>query len=1032
MPYSYSNNPLYISEGQTVRFRYQAPSSWNTTETVVIRIGLLEQYWFITTIPEDFAPDPYSFNSINDAEPNTLYVYGDGTRPAEAPIIVSGLTPGTQASVSLSGNLLSDINNFAFRVKRNGESVYGAWFIPGGGGDAVENGDTFQIRLISSNLTARENFVYLYIGSAIEKWSITTRYRPLNAPTPFPDFDDLTNISPGSIVYSNILRIQGLSDPAIINVDSGALIGISSLNAFTTNAAGYNVLSGITFVNSSTNPTITNGQYLQLQLTTTNLEQVNAATAISIGERSNGSLWNVETGINLATLPDPFSFTDVNDALENALIGSESKPVLGITGLPAGVEVDVILLATTGTEPRIKINNGSIGLFPTKVKNGDTIILYNRSSATYSGNVTTSIKVGSRTIPTWTVLTNSGPDTNASFTPPQNLINRKQSTLVSSSLIAVNGINRPIEISATNGALISLNFDTAIAGPRTFNPDVHTVFQLYITTGAGLDQTVSTVVTVGTGTTNNPFTWTTKTYAVVPPPKSSLGRWYSKKTDKLDGYSIGTVIPIPKESIADYGDLSGDLDSRVPGFLPCDGSSYSVLLYPDLWWVIGNTYGGSGAYNTTTKQYSGTFNVPDYRNRKLTGMGVVDGTKGSSSFVPVSTPSKGIYDQGAEGGYWYVDKVDTSGPLPYEQIIGTVGASTGTTSPFFTFGTPKTDIGTVTAEVDFTVSGSVTALVGPLLDTLVNVPAHSHYYATAVTAGSTGDALIPWKVRGLMGMLGGQTPTTPGVGVLGLNAGPIGGIDGGWVDDSSNTAGPFQEAVVTSYLQAMTASGGSLFISEYAALVQADPSRTPLRNVIRAMINNITTASYAGGFGPDGSASDQEKTTFDINTWYLSAYDSFADSYLIDTGAVIYPGVDWNNPVNQYPAETTGTTGGTVGTVMIDTNSTTAKIESYTSPDGGSVVTHSHYITTTVVTDATTDYSYGNTAGGGTKNGLGGASGSLNITFDQSEVNNVLNTGTFTLNETIKKPTPTVIFSPNRQVPLLPAFHKVRYIIKAY
>lgn len=210
--------------------------------------------------------------------------------------------------MSFSGNMTANINNFAFRVKKNGQSVYGAWFIPGSSGETVENGDEFQIRLLSSNFPSIENFVYLSIGSAIEKWSITTRYRPLNAPTPFPDFNDLYNIFPGSVSYSNILIVQGLSDPAIVNVDSGALIGISSSNTFTTNAAGYNVLSGITFVNSSTNPTITNGQYLQLKLTTPNLEQVNTATAISIGERNNGSLWNVETGINLGYSSRSFFF----------------------------------------------------------------------------------------------------------------------------------------------------------------------------------------------------------------------------------------------------------------------------------------------------------------------------------------------------------------------------------------------------------------------------------------------------------------------------------------------------------------------------------------------------------------------------------------------------------------------------------------------------------------------------------------------------------------------------------------------------
>ncbi len=48
------------------------------------------------------------------------------------------------------------------------------------------------------------------------------------------------------------------------------------------------------------------------------------------------------------------------------------------------------------------------------------------------------------------------------------------------------------------------------------------------------------------------------------------------------------------------------------GWLPCDGSLYAMLLYPDLAKVLGNTYGGDGAT---------MFAVPDFRGRVPIGVG---------------------------------------------------------------------------------------------------------------------------------------------------------------------------------------------------------------------------------------------------------------------------------------------------------------------------------------------------------------------------------------------------------------------------
>lgn len=54
------------------------------------------------------------------------------------------------------------------------------------------------------------------------------------------------------------------------------------------------------------------------------------------------------------------------------------------------------------------------------------------------------------------------------------------------------------------------------------------------------------------------------------------------------------------------------------GWLPCDGTSYRKLDYPDLALAIGNNYGGTGGFH-------GNFNVPDLRGRFLRGTSLASG-----------------------------------------------------------------------------------------------------------------------------------------------------------------------------------------------------------------------------------------------------------------------------------------------------------------------------------------------------------------------------------------------------------------------
>lgn len=1035
MTYSFSNTPVYVSEGQTVRFKFKAPSQWNTTQSVTIQIGEQQTIWYITTIPEDFAPDPFPFTPLEDADNDVLYVYGDGTRPGEDIITISGLTPTTAASVTVTGSLPGDVNNYSIRSKlvSQGETDFGPWGLPLGT-LFVENGDELQVRLRSSVSQGLATFVDVSVGARTERWIITTAVTPPNIPEPFPAFIDLTNQPLNTAVYSNILQVQGLNDTAIITSGNPQLfVGVSDTNTFFTNSDGYAILSGVTFESVGVSPTINNGQYLQLYVVSENTANTQTQNVIGIGDEPAGSNWKVTTGNFPSTTPDTFQFVDQVDVLEDSLIESEPAPLPnGITGLGTNTEVDVTLVTTDGTEPRIKIQyaeggESSVGLFPTKANNGDKIVLYNRSSATFGASVSTTIKVGQREITPWTIITNNGPDTDADWIAPANLTNQAPNTEVSSSIVTVTGINRPITISATNGALISVDFAIPSSSSVTFDPAVNQSFRVFITTSPNLSGVVDTTVTVGTGTPNQ-FIWQVTNYAVAPPPPDLKGAWYSKKTAfvdgngdireaKEDGHSIGTVIPVLKKPDGTYGTLDGTLNSRFPGYLECDGELYEASDFPDLYEVIGETYGGTGVtYDSNTKTYTGQFRVPDYRNRKLAGTGVVDGNRASSAFLPISDNGS-IYDPGEVGGWWYVDNVDVAGDNPYEQIIGEAGGSTGTSSNFFSIGTVKTVFNAdITADVDFDVTGSVTATVGPLLDTLVNVPAHSHLYIAGICDGTTGDPLIEWGTRGVASLPFHNASQGVGLGANKLNN----------LSDFPDGAAANQSGAIADLWLDKLAQYAPSFESEWNAV---DGSEN-LRPLVKDLIDDINTSSYLNpsGTGQIGDANSRASITITQETWWPSPYNSLDDQYLFTIGGGTTGG-------GRYGVD--AGTGARDVTAVIDTNPKFSRIDSYVAPildgDTNTTESHSHYLTLQPVLDFTTDFSYGNQSGVGSgRVGLGSAGTAINVTFTQQQVGIELNTATFTLNTSIKKPIPDVVFSPNRTVPLVPEFHKVKYIIKAY
>lgn len=973
MAYSFrpdADGPVYVDIGQKLQFQYRAPSLYGLTETVNIYIGDETFTWGISVPPADFGADPFGFSPIPKAKLDTAYYYADGTRPDETVVTVSGLSEDIEVPISITANLVTNSNNYGIKI--NDATDY---IIPDGT-QKVKNGDTFTIFAKSQNSNAAETKVFVNVGSTSSTWSIFTKQVAENKPSVPPDFEDKNSENLNTYVYSNPVQILGLTESAEVTLFTAEIgvtpeFAITTTNITTQNVDGYDVVNGAVF---GTTGNILNGEYLQLRVLSSSQPNDPYVISISIGDGSGIASWTVTTNAGADKEPNEFLFGDVTGATPSTLVegvmidndGNETS--IGGLGEPVPV---TLISATSGSNPKIKINpTGSIGNFSNVfVNNGDKIYLYNTSSADENGIVETQIKVGTRTIGTWVVQTEGPPITIPVFSQPNNLTGQKLNTYVSSALIELTAITVPIQITSSN-SLISIDSDTPVSGPRTFDPAVNNFVSLSILTSNSLDTPVSTNVKFGDAPE---FTWSARTALFIPDQTNIVGTWYSIKNKKYDGYAIGTVLQVLKESATDYGDI----ETRFPGFIECDGRELNTFEYRFLHAVISNTYGGT-AYNAGTTDQAGvstTFKVPDYRNKRICGTGVVDGNVGASKFLPIT--SGGSNSQvGETGGWWYVDEVDVSGDNPYEQVYpSNPGANTGTTSPFFTLGTVRT-FGTENIEGDanFTIANSskVSATINGLTEVFVNVPLHEHLFLTSGVESEDGEALIPWGSRAYYG----TTET--------FTSNQFSGPD---VDESPEVP----EWIAGKFEAFLAASQTPDFSSEV--------SLTGLSS------NEI---NYPPGEGLAIQPFGNYWYT-DFNALNISLHDTIPNVF--EEGRSQHAGV-------------------------IDTQSTTCTIQSYVAP--GALKSHSHVLGLVEYDDINKDFTYGNSSGVGTFStpapgsvGLGGYGDTIVVEFNQPEVLVGLNEATFTFSNT-KKPSPTFYMDPQRRIPMINSFHKIKYIIKAY
>lgn len=649
----------------------------------------------------DSEPDLFGFSNLTGAMTSTSYT--------SETVIISGLGAGVVVNVTATNGAETSVDGGAFSTTAK----------------TIANDGTLAVRMVSSASTDTVKTTTISVGAVDTTWSITTMSAGSQIPNAFT-FNDVTNASLLTYAYSNIVTITGL----------GTTVSVSSLisgSGFQSSVNGGAWSSG--------SKTISNGQTLQLRLLTSDVLGESKTTSITVGQGAARS-WTVTNVAVADSSPDYFEFTDVTDAALSTVTVSGAVTITGI---------NVPTTVTTTNSAAISVNGGAYGASPKTINNNDTVSVRLTSSSTPGGSVSTTVTIGSLS-DTWTVTSTTAGDTtpDAFFFYDQE--NQPPSTLIESNTVIISGLTSAATITVTTGAEFSINGGNWVTSGTISTGDTLKVRR---TSSATLGGSVSTNVTVGSYTT----TWRIYTYSSADNLDPAV--WYSRKGKKEDGLAIGTVVSIFRDRSGNWGTLDGSATSRYHGWIECDGRSLNASDYPDLFDSIGTTYGGNASRTLSgnSYNYTGTFNLPNYRNRKLFGTGRVDGNSAASPIVttykgpnPSSVTSGDGNIVGSTGGNWYIARYDASGTPPDEQVYQGIEPPDG---KFYKLGTISTTGGDeITGETSFTITGNISGTIGPITDVVVINAQHEHpLISSEVAAIDVG--CVAWGTPGFY-QLGGN------------------------------------------------------------------------------------------------------------------------------------------------------------------------------------------------------------------------------------------------------------------------------------
>ncbi|MCD8498207.1 MAG: hypothetical protein LRZ85_09190 [Alphaproteobacteria bacterium] len=240
-----------ITNGQSLQVRLTSSASFSTASTATVDVGGVTDVWSVTTIAADTTPDVFSFNDQTDVAVSTLI--------SSNSIPITGINTDTAVSVSGDGSPQISIDG-------------GPWATSG----TIQDGQTLQVRLTSAAANSTAYTATVDVGGVTDNWSVTTEAPAVDTTPDAFDFTDQTDVATSTLTTSNSITING------INADTSVSVSGDGSPQISINGGAW-----------ATSGSITNGQSLQVRLTSSATNSDAYSVTVSVGGVTDD--WSVTT-----------------------------------------------------------------------------------------------------------------------------------------------------------------------------------------------------------------------------------------------------------------------------------------------------------------------------------------------------------------------------------------------------------------------------------------------------------------------------------------------------------------------------------------------------------------------------------------------------------------------------------------------------------------------------------------------------------------------------------------------------------------
>lgn len=393
---AYTSAAGTVKDGDKVQVRLTSSEDYATPTSTTLTIGGVSGVFTgVTKVDPDEDTTPSAFNFA--AQTNVTR----STEVTSASITVSGITAATPITVT------------------GGEySINGGAFTRSAG--VVTNGATVRVRHTSSASDATQVDTTLTIGGIEGIFSSTTAAAGQDTTPDAFSFAAQTGVERSTTMTSESITVSGINAATPISVSGGQ----------------YSINGGAF---TSTAGTVTNGQTVRVQHTSSDAYQTQVNTTLTIGG-VNGifSSTTKAEDVQQDTTPNAFPFTPyINVSLSDVITSHE----ITVSGINAPAPINV-------SGGQYSINDGAFTSAAGTVTNGATVRVQHTASDKYKTQVDTTLTIGgvSSTFSSTTIA-----DPNVAEMAFVEQTDVQPGSVMTSNLITVSGLSAPVTLKVSGG-----------------------------------------------------------------------------------------------------------------------------------------------------------------------------------------------------------------------------------------------------------------------------------------------------------------------------------------------------------------------------------------------------------------------------------------------------------------------------------------------------------------------------------------------------------------------------------------------------